>query len=216
MSQPTRILIVDDHPIVRCGLAQLISQHPELVLCGEAADTTEALEAVASLCPDLVIVDISLKGESGIDLIKQIKSRDRKVKILVCSMHEELYFAERVLHAGALGFVNKEQAMDKLLDAIFTVLQDKIYLSVQMSERLLHRSVGLSQLGENPIDCLSDRELEVLELIGEALTTGEIAEKLYLSRKTVETHRENIKAKLRLKNGAELMRWAVQWVLQKK
>ncbi len=216
MLKPSSVLIVDDHPIVRCGLRELLSQKPELVVCGEAANADEALRALAALRPDLMIIDISLNGESGIDLIQQLKARESEVKILVCSMHDELYFAERSLHAGALGYVNKQEATGKLLEAVFTVLEGRVYLSPSMTERMLRHTVGSPQPAEDPMHRLSVRELEILELIGQALTTNEIAGKLHLSPKTVETHRENIKSKLNLKNGLELTRWAVQWVLEKR
>lgn len=215
MSEPSRVLIVDDHPIVRQGLSALIDQQQELVLCGEAANVNEALRVLASSRPDLLIVDVSLKGESGIDLIKQIKANERRVKVLVCSIHEDLYFAERALNAGALGYVNKQEATDRLLDAIRTVLDGRVYLAPKMVARLLQRAVGSAAHASDPVDRLTDRELEIVELIGKALTTSEIAETLHLSPKTVETHREHIKAKLTLRNGAELTRWAVQWVLER-
>ena len=210
-----RILIVDDHPIVRQGLSQLISQEQGLEVCGEAADASEALRMLAERQPDLVIVDISLSSGNGIELIKQIKSRDERVRMLVSSMHDESLFAERALRAGAMGYINKGEPTDKMFEAIHQVLGGKIYLSARMTDRMLCRAIGTEEaFTGSPIDHLSDRELEVFELIGQGLTTRQIAAKLHLSPKTVETYRENIKSKLNLSNATELTRHAVQWTLE--
>ena len=210
-----RIAIVDDHPIVRQGLSQLIAQHPGLEVCGEAADAVEALQMVSEKRPDLIIVDISLSSGNGIELIKQIKARDDRVKMLVSSMHDESLFAERALRAGAMGYINKGEATEKVFEAIHQVLGGKIYLSPRMTDRMLCRAIGTDDaLAGSPIDSLSDRELEVFELIGQGLTTRQIASKLELSPKTVETYRENIKSKLNLSNATELTRHAVQWTLE--
>ena len=210
-----KIMIVDDHPIVRQGLAQLIANEPGLEVCAEAADAGEALNKLAESRPDLIIVDISLNSGNGIELIKQIKSRDEHVRMLVSSMHDESLFAERALRAGAQGYINKAETTDKVFDAIHQVLQGKIYLSPRMTDRMLCRAIGSEEhLTGSPIDTLSDRELEVFELIGQGLTTRQIAAKLHLSPKTVETYRENIKSKLNLNNATELTRHAVQWTLE--
>lgn len=209
-----RILIVDDHPIVRQGLARMIAEEPDLEVCGEAEDASQALRQVTESKPDLVIIDISLKSGTGIELIKQIKARDEQVRMLVSSMHDESLFAERSLRAGAMGYINKQEAADKIIGAIRSVLQGKIYLSSQLTDRVLHRMIGGKHPEGSPVEGLSDRELEVFELIGSGLTTRQIAAKLHLSPKTVETHRENIKKKLNLVNAIELTRYAVEWVLE--
>jgi DNA-binding NarL/FixJ family response regulator len=210
-----RVLIVDDHPLFRRALRAIIEQEPGLQVCGEAADAGEALRQVSAHEPDLVIVDVSLKKGHGIELVRQIRARDKRVKMLMCSMHDDELFAERALHAGALGYVNKAEAPETILGGIRAVLLGGVYLSGAVSRRLLTRCdrAGGAAAGR-PADCLSDRELAVFELIGHGLTTRAIAEQLYLSVKTVETYREHIKAKLGLKNGAELARHAAQWVLE--
>lgn len=210
-----RIMVVDDHPIVRQGLSQLIGSEPGLEVCGEASDAAEALKLLAETKPDLIIVDISLNSGNGIELIKQIKVRDENVRMLVSSMHDESLFAERALRAGAMGYINKAETTDKVFDAIHQVLAGKIYLSDRMTDRMLCRAIGSEEhMTGSPIDSLSDRELEVFELIGQGLTTRQIAAKLHLSPKTVETYRENIKSKLNLNNATELTRHAVQWTLE--
>jgi DNA-binding NarL/FixJ family response regulator len=211
-----RILIVDDHPIVRRGLTQLIGSEPDLEVCAEAADAPDAMQKVAETHPDLVIVDISLQSGNGIELIKQIKAYDARVKMLVSSMHEESLYAERSLRAGAMGYVNKEAAPESLIEAIRQVLKGGVYLSGGMTARLLRRVVTGEDVQRYSVENLSDRELEVFELIGAGLATRQIAAKLHLSIKTIETHRENIKAKLALANSSELARRAVQWVLEKR
>lgn len=210
-----RILIVDDHPAIREGLSVRISGQTDLEVCGEAADIEDALAKVKQLKPDLVIVDISLASGNGLDLIKQIKSHHAAVRTLVHSMYDDSLYAERSLQAGAQGYVNKREAPDTMLVAIRQVLTDKIYLSPQMTERLLGRAAGRNvNFEESPVRQLSDRELEIFQLIGQGLTTGAIASQLYLSVHTIDTHREKIKAKLKLKNAAELARAAVQWTLE--
>ena len=216
MSMPKRhkILIVDDHPIVRRGLAEVFAEERDLEVCGEAADMDEALQKVQSTSPDLVIIDISLKTGHGLKLISQIKAKDLRVKMLVSSMHDELLFAERSLRAGAMGYIPKQEPTERLLQAVHQVLRGEIYLTPRMSNRLLRDVVGGRSLSENPIQALTNRELEIFEMIGQGLTTQQIAQKLQLSAKTIETHREKIKGKLNLKNSAELSRRAVQWVLE--
>ena len=209
-----KVLIVDDHPIVRRGLADLIAQEPDLEVCGEAADAAEALQQVEQDCPDVAVVDISLRSGHGLELIEQIKAKHDRVRMLVSSMHDELLFAERCLRAGAMGYIPKQEPTEKLIEAIRLVLRGQIYLTSRMANRLLHFVAGGKALDENPIRRLSNRELEVFEMIGQGLTTQQIAQKLQLSDKTIETHREKIKRKLNLKNSAELSRSAVQWVLQ--
>src|SRR5262245_40953967 len=211
-----KVLIIDDHPAVREGLAIRIARQPDLEVCGEAAVVAEALQFVASANPDVAVIDISLRTGDGIDLIKRIKARDAATRLLVWSMHPEALYAERALRAGALGYINKEAATDKIIDAIRRVLDGMVYLSAPMSERLLHRTVGHGgePPGRSPVECPSGRELEVLQLIGQGLDTQQVALKMRISPKTVETYRSRIKEKLNLSSGCELVRWAVQWAVQ--
>jgi DNA-binding NarL/FixJ family response regulator len=211
-----RILIVDDHPAVREALAFRIDRQPDLEVCGEAADMGGALRQLADAKPDLAVVDISLKNGSGIDLIKRIKDRDDSVRMLVWSMHSESLYAERALRAGALGYINKDQATDKIVVAIRRVLAGKVYLSDAMAEKLLKRAVGgdREKPTYSPLEALADRELEVFRLIGQGVKTAEIAERLHLSVKTVETYRDRIRQKLNLTDGTELAHYATQWVVE--
>ncbi len=211
-----RVLIVDDHPVVRDGLGELIAQEPDLEVCGEAAEAAEALRLVESVRPHVVVVDLSLQSGHGIELIEQIKARDEQIKMLVWSMHDEMLFAERALRAGAVGYLNKQEATDRVVEAIHTVLRGEICLSPRMANRLLHSVVGGEPLDQNPVANLSNRELEVFEMIGQGLATKQIARKLHLSPKTIETHREKIKTKLNLANSTELSHRAIQWVLEKR
>ena len=212
----TRVLIVDDHPAVREALALRIGRQSDLEVCGEAADISEALPLIASTIPDVAVVDISLKAGNGIDLIKRIKDRNEHIRILVWSMHSESLYAERALRAGALGYVSKDQATDRIVDAIRRVAAGKVYLSEAMAERLLQRAVGATpeKATRPPIDVLTDRELDVFRLIGEGLKTADIAERLHLSIKTVETYRDRIRQKLNQTDGTKLAHYATQWVLE--
>jgi DNA-binding NarL/FixJ family response regulator len=211
-----RVLIVDDHPAVREALALRIGRQSDLEVCGEAADMSDALRLIAETQPDVAVVDISLKTGNGIDLIKRIKDRDNNVRILVWSMHSEALYAERALRAGALGYINKDHATDRIVEAIRRVLAGKVYLSEAMTERLLSRSVGGTRedAARSPLDVLADRELEVFRLIGEGVKTIEIADRLHLSVKTVETYRDRIRQKLDLEDGTKLAHYATQWVLE--
>jgi len=193
-----------------------ISRQSDLEVCGEAADMSEALRMVADTQPEVAIVDISLKTGSGIELIKRIKDRNYSVRMLVWSMHSESLYAERALRAGALGYINKDQATDKIIEAIRRVLDGKVYLSEAMAEKMLHRAVGGSreEVAQSPLDVLADRELEVFRLIGQAVKTAEIAERLHLSMKTVETYRDRIRQKLDLSNGTELAHYATKWAIE--
>ncbi len=212
--RPRRIVIVDDHPLVRKGLLTLISQEADLQVVGEASDATNAARLAGEMLPDLMVVDLSLKGGNGLELVKQVSSSHPQIKLLVCSMHDESLFAERCLRAGASGYLNKDAASEQVIDAIRTILTGKTFISPQLAERLLNRIVtgGTNQV--SAIETLTDRELEVFGLIGQGLTTRQIAERLHLSYKTIESYRENLKAKLSLKNAAELNRHAVHWVLE--
>lgn len=216
---PARILIVDDHPIVRQGYSQLIGNHSDLVVCGSVPTEQEAMEQVDSTRPHLVIVDISLGDGSGIDLVKEIHARDPGLKLLVISAHDENLYAERALEAGAMGYVNKQEATDKLIDAIRRVLAGEVYLSDDMTSRVLRRQVarGKSTIDRsNAIDALTDRELQVFEQIGRGRTTKQIAELMELSAKTIERYKENIKRKLDLANATELIQQATRWVIDGK
>jgi DNA-binding NarL/FixJ family response regulator len=208
------VLIVDDHSMVREGLTGFLSKQPDLEVCGEAEDAPEAMRQVIDKRPHLVIVDISLKSGNGTELVKQIHAQDESIKILVLSMHDESLFAERAVRAGAMGYLNKQQSREKILDAIRSILDGKVYLSESMTERMLSRSLGKAEEDRSPIETLSDRELQVFELIGHGLTIREIAGKLQLSPKTIETYRENIKTKLDVDNSTELIRYAAQWVME--
>jgi DNA-binding NarL/FixJ family response regulator len=211
-----RVLIVDDHPAVREALALRIGRQSDLEVCGEAADMSEALHLIASTKPDVAVVDISLKTGNGIDLIKRIKDRNDNIRILVWSMHGESLYAERALRAGALGYVSKDQATDRIVDAIRRVDAGKVCLSEAMAERMLQRAVGAApeKVTHSPIDVLADRELEVFRLIGEGLKTADIAARLHLSVKTVETYRDRIRQKLNQTDGTKLAHYATQWVLE--
>jgi DNA-binding NarL/FixJ family response regulator len=211
-----RILIVDDHPAVREGLALRISRQQDMEVCGEASDVGEALRCVANSNPDVAIVDVSLRTGHGLDLIKRIKARGNSIPILVWSMHSESLYAERALRAGAMGYITKEHATDKIIAAIRRVLDGKVYLSDSLAESLLNRAVGKgrSAVEQSPIDILSDRELEVFQFLGQGLDTQQIAERMHISPKTVETYRARLKEKLNLTSGSELLRKAMQWVLE--
>ncbi len=213
INSKTRIAIIDDHPIVRQGLSELICHQSEFIVCGEAEDAPSALRMVEASRPDVAIVDISLKDSSGIELIKDLKVRFPKILILVLSMHDESFYAERVLRAGARGYVTKEEATECVITAIRKLLDGGIYLSELMASRMLSKFVeGPSDAGGLPVDRLTDRELQVFELVGRGISTRQIAQKLHLSIKTVESHRENIKRKLKLDNATELLQHAVKWV----
>ncbi len=211
-----RVLIVDDHPAVREALAMRIGRQSDLEVCGEAADLSEALRLVADTQPDVAVIDISLKTGCGIDLIKRIKDRNDTVRMLVWSTHSESLYAERALRAGALGYINKDQATDKIVEGIRRVLEGKVYLSDAMVETMLHRTVGggRQEVTRSPLDALADRELEVFRLIGQGVKTAEIAERLHLSVKTIETYRDRIREKLDLSDGTALAHYATKWMLE--
>jgi DNA-binding NarL/FixJ family response regulator len=214
--RPTaRIFIVDDHPVIRRGLSQIIEDLDDMQTAGEARDADEALNKIARDQPDLVLIDVSLGDRGGIELIKELKSRYPELKMLVLSMHDESLFAERAVRAGALGYVNKNEPTETLVAAIRQVLTNQIFLSARLTNRIVQRAAsGADQQAVSPIESLSDRELEVFEMIGQGMITKQIAARLNLSTKTIETYRENIKTKLNLNNSSELMRHAVQWVLE--
>jgi DNA-binding NarL/FixJ family response regulator len=210
---PARILIVDDHPLLRQGITQLINEEKDMHVVGEADDPNRALGAIAACNPDVVILDLSLKGTSGIELLKNIKVRYPRLLVLILSMHDESVYAQRALRAGAAGYIMKQEATERVLVALRRVLAGEVYLSDDLGARLLNRLVGgKSSLNGSPIEELSDRELEIFGLIGQGHGTRPIAEKLHLSVKTVESHRAHIKEKLNLKNATELVHHAIQWV----
>lgn len=210
-----RILIVDDHPLVRQGLIGLISTQPDFEVCGEASGLAEARQLAAAMRPDVAIVDLTLKDGNGIELIKELKESYGDLKLLVISMHDESIFAERALRAGAAGYVSKHEAIRTIVQAVRTVLGGKLYLSQVMTERMVQLAVGSkTNEGRSALERLTDREIEIFGMLGQGLTSRQIARHLELSPKTVETHREHIKEKLELKNATELTKHAVQWVLE--
>ncbi len=207
-----RIVIVDDHPLFRKGLEQLISSSDDaFAICGEAGDAAEGMSLIRQLKPDLAIVDLSLPGANGIELIKNIRAEFQKLPVLILSMHDESLYALRALRAGAQGYVMKQEALENVINAIREVLAGRPYLSHEMSAKLITNfASGTNQA--DPTDKLSDRELEILELIGKGRDVREIALALHISTKTVETHRAHIKVKLNFKNAREVTRFAVQWL----
>jgi len=208
-----KILIVDDHPLVREGLADLVNKEKDLVVCGQAEDAYQAMEAIRELKPDMAIVDISLKETSGLELIKDIKIQHPGLPVLTLSMHEESVYAERALRAGAKGYIMKREATKKVVTAIRKVLRGQLYLSEKMMTRLVRKFVdGKPEAGTSPIDRLTDRELEVFSLLGRGNGTRQISEQLHLSVKTIETYRSRIKEKLNLTSASELLQHAFQWV----
>lgn len=211
----SRVLLVDDHPLVRRGLADVISRESDLEICGEAGDVNEALTEVARAKPDVVVVDLTLKTGHGIELLEKLRVRDPELKTLVSSMHDEMLFAERVLRAGARGYISKQEPPEALIRAIRQVLRGELYLSPRMTSRVLNRVVAGTPTQDDPVQGFSNRELEVYEMIGQGLTVQQIATRLHLSPKTIETHREKIKHRLNVTNSAELNRRAVQWVLER-
>jgi DNA-binding NarL/FixJ family response regulator len=211
-----RIVIIDDHPIVRQGFAQLINREQDLETVGEAEDSASASRIIEELSPDLALIDLSLKESNGLELIKNLAATHEELRMLVISLHDEKVYAERALRAGAKGYVMKSEATQKVLTAIRKVLDGEVYLSDQMHDQIVERFTG-GQKGEgSPIDVLSDREFEVFQLIGSGLQTSKIADQLSLSVKTIETYKSHIKTKLGLDSGTELMQRAVEWDLSQR
>ncbi len=208
-----RLLLVDDHPIMRHGLAQLIRAEPGLDVCGEAGSAREGLELAGRLKPDLVVIDLTLPDKNGLELLKDIQAQHPGTLCLVLSMHDETMYGERALRAGARGYIMKEAAADHLINAARKVLSGGIYVSDSMASRMLEQVTGQRARGAaSGVETLSDRELEVLEMIGRGVATKNIAERLCISARTVEAHRAHIKEKLGVGDGAALVRYAVQWV----
>jgi len=217
-SAKKQVLVIDDHPIVRHGLKQLIDQEKDLAVCAEAEDEDSAIKAINKALPDVAVIDLSLKGASGLDLVKRIKTK-WKFPMLIVSIHDENIYAERVIRAGAKGYIMKQEATEQLMMAIRHVLQGEIYLSERMNKQLvqkyIHAGDGPTQFGSS-IAKLSNREIDIYRFIGEGQGTRKIAENLKLSIKTVESHRAHIKQKLRLDSGTELVHTAIQWVQSEK
>jgi DNA-binding NarL/FixJ family response regulator len=210
----TKILVVDDHPIVRQGLAQVINQEPDMVMDSEAADVAEAMERFRKAKPDFAIIDISLKGGNGLDLTKSLLALDPKFPVLIMSMHDESLYVQRVLKAGARGYLMKQEASERVVNAVRKILAGDVYVSERMNEALLNQLASGSS-GKNAksasVENLSDRELEILQLVGQGHGTRQIAEEIHVSVKTVESHYAKIKEKLNLKNANELIQYAVKW-----
>jgi DNA-binding NarL/FixJ family response regulator len=208
-----RVLLVDDHAVVRFGIAQLINRQPDLVVCNEQEDARKALDAITKLAPDLVIADLSLKDSSGLELIRNIKAQYPKMPILVVSIHDETVYAEIAFRAGALGYLMKQEALERIITAIRRVLAGSVYVSDGLAAKMLQQQVrGNTDVQQPAIKSLSDREVEVFHLIGQWKKTKEIAGELHLSVKTVEYYREQIKRKLNLKDASELTQYATAWV----
>ncbi|MGD0362230.1 MAG: response regulator transcription factor [Bryobacteraceae bacterium] len=208
-----KVFVVDDHPIVRQGLSQLINREPDLMVCGEAEDARTALDAIEPSHPDILIVDVSLDGPDGIELLKTIRSRDARLPVLMLSMHDESLYAERALRAGANGYIMKQEATERVLIAIRQILGGEVYVSDRMAQKMMHQFIGRQGAGKRSgVADLTDRELEVFRLIGQGHGTRQIAEELHLSVKTVESYYAHIKDKLSLKNARELVQHAVQWL----
>lgn len=210
--EKNKVLLIDDHPLVRVGLAQLINQEPDLTVVGEAGDAQEAMSLIDALKPDILLVDISLSGMDGLELIKHIRSRFPQMPMLMLSMHDENIYAERALRAGARGYIMKQDAPEQVIKGIRAALRGDNFLSENMSSRILKKFLeGGAKGGGSPVECLSDRELEVFRLIGKWRGTRQIAQDLSLSVKTIETHYAHIKKKLNLRSADELTQFAVQW-----
>ncbi len=212
-----RILVVDDHPLLRQGLALLINQQHDMHVCGEAEEAQAAMHSIPDKKPDIIILDISLKGPDGLELLKSIRAVYPDLPVLVLSMHDEAIYAERALRARANGYIMKQEATEKVLVALRRIFNGEVYLSDSMSKKMLQQYIdGAPSMLESRIAALSDRELEVFRRIGEGCATREIAEELHLSIKTVETYQAHIKDKLSLRSGRELIQHAVQWKMNEK
>jgi len=217
LTSPTkkhRVLLVDDHPIVRQGLALLIDRENDLSVCGEAEGAHSAFHAVATLRPDIVVLDISLSGPDGLDVLKEIRAKTTHLPVLILSMHDESIYAERAMRAGANGYIMKQEATEKVLIAIRRILQGEVYLSDRLTNSMLRQYVrGVASSQASPLVNLTDRELEVFRLIGEGHGTRQIADQLHVSVKTIESYQAHIKDKLALKNARELLQHAIEWTV---
>ncbi|MFZ0521686.1 MAG: response regulator transcription factor [Candidatus Acidiferrales bacterium] len=209
-----RVLLVDDHPIVRQGLALLIDREADLLVCGEAEGAHSAFHAIATLRPDIVLLDISLSGPDGLDVLKEIRVKSANLPVLMLSMHDETIYAERAMRAGANGYIVKQEATEKVLVAIRRILQGGVYLSDRLTNTMLQQFVhGASSTKKSPLVSLTDRELEVFRLIGQGHGTRQIADELHLSVKTIESYQAHIKEKLSLRNARELVQHAIEWTV---
>ena len=212
-----QVFLVDDHPIVRDGLTQLVNREADLAVCGEAGEARAALRVIMAARPDIVVLDISLDGPDGLELLKDIREHLPDLPVLVLSMHDESVYAERALRAGANGYIMKHEASEKVLLAVRRILNREVYVSDQISEKMLRQYVGRTAgVNRSPIEDLTDRELEVYRMIGEGHGTREIAEKLHLSVKTVETYQAHIKEKMSFRSARQLVQHAIQWVISEK
>jgi len=212
MSEKKKIMLVEDHPIFRLGLAELINQEEDLVACGTSTDVDQAIKEMELLEPDLIIADISLKNSDGIDLVRHVKRYNRDIPVLVLSMHDEYLYAQRALHAGARGYIMKQEAMESVVTAIQHVLTGKVYLNENIKEHILSNIAdNFKTKDKTPMDRLTDRELQVFKMVGKGFSSKEISIRLFLSIKTIGTYRERIKEKLGLKNASELVRCAVHF-----
>jgi len=207
-----RVFLVDDHPVVRQGIAMLIDQEIDMCVCGEADNADDALAMINQLKPDLAIVDLSLKDSSGLELIRDLQIRDPRVVVLVLSMHDEAFYAERVMRAGARGYMTKDEGTEKVIEGIRLLLDGQVYVSDRVAAKMIGKLIGGRASTWTKVGGLTERELEVFELIGSGLGTREIAGKLHVSVKTIESHREHIKEKLGLATATELLKNAVQWM----
>ncbi len=216
-SKKCRVLLVDDHPIVRQGLALLIDREPDLSVCGEADGAHSAFHAITTLRPDIVVLDISLSGPDGLDVLKDIRMKTASLPVLILSMHDESIYAERAMRAGANGYIMKQEATEKVLVAIRRILQGEVYLSDRLTSTMLQQYVrGTAPAKKSPLVNLTDRELEVFRLIGEGHGTRQIADELHLSVKTIESYQAHIKEKLALRNARELVQHAIEWTMNLK
>ena len=214
LTKKSRVLLIDDHPIVRQGLALLIDRETDLTVCGEADGSQTAFQAVATLHPDIVVLDISLSGPDGLDVLKESRMKSQNLPVLILSMHDESIYAERAMRAGANGYIMKQEATDKVLVAIRRILQGEVYLSERLTTTMLQQFVrGTSPVKSSPLVNLTDRELEVFRLIGEGHTTRQIADQLHLSVKTIESYQAHIKEKLALRSARELVQHAIEWTV---
>ena len=209
-----KLFLVDDHPVVRRGVRELADDEPDLEVCGEADNVAAALDEIADTHPDLVIVDLSLRNGHGLELIEKIQARYKRIKIMVLSIHDDLLYAERALRCGASGYVNKQEPPERLMEAIHEVLRGQICVSDEVADVLLRRLSAGQSLKEDPVASLTNRELQVFELIGRGLSVKQIAARLDISHKTVDAHRDRIRAKLNAGNSLEVSRRAMQWTLE--
>lgn len=212
-SRKHRVFIVDDHPVTRTGVATLVNREADMEICGEADNALDAFTEIQNKRPDLALIDISLKKPNGIELLKNLRAVMPGLRTLIMSMHDEELYAERALRAGAQGYIMKEEAGEKIVHAVRKILKGEPYLSEKMKNRVLHHVMGVRKHDSaHSIHSLSDREMEVFNLIGDGFSTRDIAEKLTLSVKTIDSYREHLKLKLGLKKGSDLVRYAIQWV----